>query len=188
MTMTLTANVDIGSLSELKIKKIQENFKEEFPNGLINPNQAVIAKNNEQIILSPTQIQYTILHDEIKSIYCNLKKIQDILMLDNFLNNTIMSFIDIKELEKNCMEYTKEKFKPLITGVVGIGIREFFMYEKKLSEFKIEPFISDNTKLYLEARYHLGEIEIDSLENVIKSALDDYNSKRIEVYSKLNLD
>lgn len=185
MNIRLNFDINIGELNEVKKQKIQQIFKLDFPGAISLPNQLVLTGNEEQIILTPIQMQYTFNHEYFDKIQANIVKVQELLMLEQVINNMTIVISSLKDLNDNIREYTKSKFGSLISDSVGIGKREFFLYNQNLSEIKIEPFINDNKKIYIEAMYNINSKLISQITDVLNGVSGDYNKKEEEIFKKL---
>ena len=189
MNITILFNVNVGNLNELKIKKIREIFSD-FPTGVSIENQVTMISQNTQVIINSSRIQYTFVDENIEKATQSLKKLQESLMLDEKFENGLIMLTNVKDIKEDAFEYTKNKFKPLplVSESIGIGVREFFKYRDLICELKVEPFLQNKNSLFIEARYNLNEILISTLRNVLNDIKDDYNTKELEIFKKLNLE
>jgi hypothetical protein len=174
-------NVEVGTLTELKINKIGDVLSGYFPNGVSTNNQLVASNANSQIVISPNSIQCIMNQKYDNRVSEELIKVFDLLMLEfNCANCTVVE-TDIMPKGEDCMILTKKKFPMLIKDTIGTGIRHFFNYDKGISEIRIEPFLNDFNSLYIEAIYNICNLNINSINDVIKSIEDDYNIRKSEI-------
>lgn len=185
MNTTLSFNINIGDLNEIKKNRLQQIFNSDLPNGISGPNQLVLTGKDEQLIITPVQIQYSCSHEYFDKVQANIVKIQELLMLDQVINSMTVLIADLKGIERNSMTYTKEKFGSLIPESLGVGKREFFLYNQVLSEIRIEPFINDNEKIYIQAIYNISTKMISDINKVLNDVKTDYNSKREDIFRNL---
>lgn len=186
MNFNLVTQVNIGELTDVKVKKIQDKFSGYFKNGVVMPGQLVMMGQSSQVILQENQIQCIFDESSIENIGEALSGIQDLLLLNEVFTEIILVASDVKESKVDTMEYSKEKFMSLIQNSIGLGIREFFIYKDMLCEFKVEPYISDKSKWYISAQYNLKNIDVNSIKCVLKDAFDDYNVKCKEINPKIS--
>lgn len=185
MNMILNFNINIGDLNEVKKQKIQEIFKLDFPGAVSLPNQLVLTGNGEQIILTPIQMQYSCNHEYFEKIQANIIKIKELLMLEQVINTMTVIITDLKDIEGKAMNYTKEKFSSLISDSLGVGKREFFLYNQVLSEVKVEPFVNDDRKIYIEALYNVNAKPMSNIIDVLNDIKLNYNKKKEEIFKNL---
>lgn len=184
-TIIIIIPVEVGTLTEIKANRIREALADEFDSMIHMGANVILTGNGKQMAITNNQIQCSF-NDGIEEHIVNniFNRLFDLLMIESTVNN---STIVVNKLTNSddAMSFTKQTFKSLIDSSIGVGIREFFIYKDTLSEIKVEPFIEDNTKIYIEARYNIKALTINTLKNVLKDIKDDYNIKESELFSKI---
>lgn len=185
MNVTLVINVNIGDITDLKVKRIQETVGGKFASCVFIPGQLIMNSDKEQLILNQSQIQYSFDHNNYAVIKETINKILDLLMIESLIPHGLILINEVKNIGKDAMGLTKSEFGNLISESIGVGKREFFIFNNFLCEIRIEPFINDTNCLYLECKYNLKDIYINNINLILKQVEDDYNSKCKEIYSKI---
>ncbi len=178
MILRSIMNVNVGDLTEIKIKRIQDILNKDFPSGVSNNIQLIATGNKEQIIITPNTIEY-INNEGVFEKYIDLmKNIFDLLMLDDNITQSTLILTDIIDNKEYSMVYLQEKYVKLTKDAIGLGLRSFFNFNNSLCEFRVEPYLSDPKKMYIEGTYNLSNNNINELESVIKSVKEDYTIKK----------
>ena len=185
MNITLAINVNIGDITELKVKRIQETVGEKFVSCVFMPGQLIMSSDKEQLILNQSQIQYSFDHNDYSTIKETINKILDLLMIESLVPHALVLINEIKNIGKDAMSFTKSEFGSLISNSIGVGKREFFVFNDLLCEIRVEPFVNNTNCIYVECKYNLKDIYINNINLILKQVENDYNSKCKEIYSKI---
>jgi hypothetical protein len=186
-------NVNIGQANKRKFDMLNDTFKKDYPlvgssadfstmyfrgktdNILINPQQIIISIENQNVTL-----------EQIRAIQGNIDKIFNILLLDENVSASY-NFIINKEYNDSMgksQEMVSEKFKNL-SDIKGFGIRAFFEYKNNLSEIRIEPFLLDNNKLYIESLINYSGLIYKQITDEAEQAYNYFNQKYEELIKKV---
>ena len=177
MVIRIIINSNIGELTENKIRKIQEIWTPEFPAGGSTPTQIIASGEQKNIVITNSTIEYIVADSKDIKVQETIIKLYDLLMLDNNLNN-LSILISEAVGEEYSMEYIQNKYTKIIDDSIGIGIRSFFAYEDVLCEFKVEPYLDDPKRMYIEGIYNFRNKLVNKLDEVIKGTINDYTNKK----------
>lgn len=183
MSIRVVLSAEIGQLTDIKCKKIAQSLGKEYPTSISMPNRLVITGTSAQIVIEPDNIQVLSLANTAENVQKVFAGLFDLLMIDKSETGSVIC-TEIINIGKDCMELSKENETKIFEDAIGVGKRIFFMYEDKLSEFRVEPYIEDKNNLYIEGQYNLSNININNLETVIESIKNDYNIKKEKVILK----
>lgn len=180
MSIMLYADMKIGELTELKVKNLKNMF-EQFPNKFLTGNQLTISSDKEEIKISPTHIQISVMNKDFNDMQNDMKKIQELLMLDDTLGNPLVVFTFLIDIKRNSLDFCKEKFGVFSKSSVGSGVKELFTYDGILCELKVEPYLSNIQCIYTEFRYNLGELKVNLIKTILEDIANDHSSKFNEI-------
>lgn len=178
MFFKMNFNASVGALTENKARKVKALLKEGFPDGMANSNQIIASGDNKQIILTEYGVEYLNNLGDYNNDIALIKSLFDLLMLDENISDITILLADILSDKEYSMSYIQDKFIKLTEDSIGLGLRSFFEYNNSLCEFKIEPYLSDSKKMYVEGIYFEHNVNINNIESVIKNINDDYNVKK----------
>lgn len=184
-TIIMIIPAEVGSITEMKANRIREVLSSEFNSMIQTGSNVILTGEAKQLVITNNQIQ-CVINDTVEFDVVNgvFNKLFNLLMIENIVSNATIAINELKE-NTDAMNFTKQNFKSFLTSSIGVGIREFFVYNGNLSEIKVEPFIEDNSKLYIEARYNLQTLSVNNLKEVLKDIKDDYDLKESELFSKI---
>lgn len=188
--IAVNTNISLAPFAEKRVKFIRDQFSSiADPNTPIQlPVQAFFAQNSETkevVVFAENQTTYSkdLITTEIdlKRFFLPLKKIIDRYELSETFNiSLILRWIENSK-GKDVFLQSLSFINPSLTSVInsacntvnGIGLR---LLTKKddgaFDEFKIEPFISDNKKVFFETTHNINSISINEIENKITELID----------------
>lgn len=118
------------------------------------------------------------------AILCNVGDISlvfDTLLLYNDIQSLTMDIQGNKAFAGNFMEHTKQNYTNNISNAIGVEIRNFFIIYSELCEFKVEPLLTDYSKIFMQGIYNYKHVKIEDMEELINKSLKDYISKYEEI-------
>jgi hypothetical protein len=166
-----------GELTSKKIEAIQNKLSSKYPTGIIANQQLIIRNDLSTISIAQNQIVCSSAKANIETVTDGLKDIFGLLFLDEHLKNLIIQINQLQEFNGDFMAFTKDKFTSLLSDIIGTGIRHIFKLNDNLCEFKIEPFLSNNNNIFVEAIYNFTNISINDVLKIIDLAYTDYTGK-----------
>jgi hypothetical protein len=182
-SLTIVINTQIGTINDTKIKVLKDKLgSERFP--LIGRQEGapIVLMTNpntrEALVLAPNLIQVNIEGDNVnpqfEKIENDLKKISEILMLDNKLPYTLRVAAHYPAESPNAFDQSLAFVRDNITDdfpeLKGIGLRFLWEQDQNIWEFKLEPFINDGKYFFIE--FLGGSKEGASIEDIIRIAID----------------
>lgn len=193
-------HVPFEGMNDVKASAISNAFTESFETRLVQetPIGKIFFLGNSQkgelITIQPNNISYKIesntkIEMDENKISENINKIFEVLLIEKKVQGNILVAGKIDSLGDSMSE-TKEIFSNISIALLskGLGIRCFFENEIGIDEYKVEPFLADNTKLHIEEILNINEIT--SLEKMLEAANDVYTSFTVdkkEILKKLNI-
>ncbi len=142
-----------------------------FENKVTMPNLALFTKDNiHAIMITQQQYSYKINGDFAVENFSEI--IEDI----SSTINCIDSFTKTKAL---CSSSSADK------SIIGIGYRYFFKKSNRFSEFKAEPYIRNQDKIYFEGIYNFSNFSNSSVLNKILNDIYSDFKDRITIFKKL---
>ena len=162
-----------------------------FENKVTMPNLALFTKDNiHAIMITQQQYSYKINGDFAVENFSEI--IEDI-------SSTINSIIEWIEGANYCFRLVSiddcidsfTKTKALCSSssadksIIGIGYRYFFKKSNRFSEFKAEPYIRNQDKIYFEGIYNFSNFSNSSVLNKILNDIYSDFKDRITIFKKL---
>lgn len=166
----------VGKITESKINIVKENFNEVFPEIVQTNESTLVLKNSSiSILITADEIAYSFKGDESN---INFEEISNYLSCISQLfdlSNAVPLTIQLQAIE-NSSEDTHEKSKePIsksidVSNLMGVGYRLIIKNDNALGNIHIEPFLSDNKKVYFNiALYNVENINLENLNEVINT-------------------
>lgn len=151
-----------GEISEKRIKAIHDYVKDEYPSANSVPLGTLLFHPEERrhILLTPNQISFGQDGVELAPEFSRLKelteKIFDVLMIDNSAN-VLYDYIGLlpgtsPTLQDSLkfLDSRKQALLDNITGIDGLGLRFYYTLNGNRGDFRIEPYIQDMSKYFLQ--------------------------------------
>lgn len=197
---------EIGEISEKKVKIVKDLVCDSLPQMVNLPVGYIFINPETRIHLLLASGQITVAQEgfEISPDFAVLRKLADdvfdILLLDNKANTVVLNYSGLINVE-NSMVRSRSLINDMnetitigqIPGITGVGLRFFYNEEGFNGDLKVEPFVQDNNKFFvqLEVSSQIGEHTLD-LENIFLAGekmfnkfTDELASFALELTSKL---
>lgn len=189
----------VGIINDKKANTIAKEFESDFPVRLMQqqPISAMVLSNNNNnntMIIEPERITYQVLGDikpDFDAIRDKVTKLCNVLLIDD----TCAAAIDITGLIDsqvgNSFDESLEKFNKFglqFDSLKGIGLRLLYEEEHNIWEYKIEPFIADKTKYFIQLIGTISTmVHINNITEIASKTFDNYLHKSEDLTKSLNL-
>jgi hypothetical protein len=177
----------VGPIGEAKIRKLQEVLEGFSIEAKIEPGGIILLhpESRGTLVLAPQQITLGFDQDELvpnfEFIRETFSKMFETLLLDPVGQSTVQIMGTIAVETGSSMENSIKRFalssEPAtygITGLKGVGLRFLIDHEPDIWEFKVEPFIKDESFYFLEAI--CGNNQTLTLEQILAVSQEAYTS------------
>lgn len=188
---------EIGEISEKRLKIVKELVLESLPQVINLPVGYIFLNPETKIHMLLTSGQITIAQEgsEISPNFALLEKLTEdvfnILQLDNKANAVVLNYSGLINLENSMIrscglvnDMNKTITVGEIPGITGVGLRFFYNEEGFSGDLRVEPFIQDNNRFFvqLEVSSQTGEHTLD-LENIFLAGKNMFNKFTNELAS-----
>lgn len=175
--LNLVIPYNVGDITQKRMEALKRCFSTKYPNGFLLPGQFIMTNNTLTISVMPNQIIFSGPDRDFDETSSEVGTIFDTLLLNDELQSIIIDLQQQKDFSSNFMEYTKNNYTNIISDSIGTGLRNFFLVNNRLCEFKIEPLLTDYNKIFIQGIYNYSNLNIHDIKNLLNNSYDDYTNK-----------